>query len=418
MKNTWHKKFLVLLILVTIATFRSAGAQQLLDPLVVYEPATENQILPGGRAAGMGGAQIAAGDDGSAIWYNPALLTRIRNTELSGTLTHQRFANNTSMPLGSVPEANVSNTSLGSLWAMFPVPTERGGLTVGLAVNRVRSFDRIFRYTSGTGPSQAVGGEDESGSLWAWSFGGAVEISPRSSLGLSLDIFDGHDDYSYFYESPMDGGLQEENNIYDEYTGISGKIGVSYVATNNLNLGAVIGFPASISIDQKSDFYSYSGGGFTEDHTVASYRYTLPFWLGLGASVNLRDFTLAVDLSYVDYTQLEYWSGIQDLARANMTVKEYYDDVLNIHLGAEYLIRAADIRLRAGYYNQPIPFTGFPVEKNPNFLTIGAGFLIDRAVNLDLAFQSGIWERSDPAIGSDEEYSAQRFLATISYRIK
>ena len=156
--------------------FSISSAQQLLDPLEVYEPATESQFLPGGRASGMGGAQIAAGDDGSALWYNPALLTRIRNTELSGTLSHQRVTNNTTGNSGiRIPEsrfvnteASVNNTNLGGLWAIFPVPAEQGGVTLGFSVNRVRSFDRIFRYqVTGDLASSVRAGEDESGSLWA-----------------------------------------------------------------------------------------------------------------------------------------------------------------------------------------------------------------------------------------------------------
>src|SRR4030067_2225510 len=117
----------------------------------------------------MGGAQIAAGDDGSALWYNPALLTRIRNTELSGTLSHQRVTNNTTGNSGiRIPEsrfvnteASVNNTTLGGLWAIFPVPAEQGGLTLGFSVNRVRSFDRIFRYqVTGDLASSVRAGED------------------------------------------------------------------------------------------------------------------------------------------------------------------------------------------------------------------------------------------------------------------
>ena len=65
------------------------------DASTVYEMATENSIFAGVRAAGMGGAQLAAADDGSALWYNPALLTRIRRLELSGSLNYQRFFNRT-----------------------------------------------------------------------------------------------------------------------------------------------------------------------------------------------------------------------------------------------------------------------------------------------------------------------------------
>jgi long-subunit fatty acid transport protein len=393
-------------------------AQQLLDPLDVYEPATENQFLPGGRAAGMGGAQIAAGDDGSALWYNPALLTRIRNTELSGTLSHQRLSNTTAILRRESPEVKLNNTSLGGLWAIFPVPAEQGGLTLGFSVNRVRSFDRIFRYdTGGAFPTRA--GEDENGSLWAWSFGGGVEVSPKASLGLSIDIFDGTDNYSYFEDSysQFNQPISYTHNIVDEYTGISGKVGASYQASNELNLGVVIGFPSSITIDQTSDEFQDGPGAF-EDHNVASYKYTLPFSFGLGAMLHIEDLTFSGDISYFDYTQLKYKSGFPDLTRANMTVMEYYNDVLNYHIGAEYLVRSADLRLRAGYFSQPIPFNGFPVETEPHYFTLGAGVLVEKTFNVDLAFMTGSFEREDPAIRSTEKYDTQRVLMTVSYRIK
>jgi long-subunit fatty acid transport protein len=401
-----------------------ASAQQLLDPLEVYEPVTENSFIPGARAAAMGGAQIAAGNDGYSLWYNPALLTKIRSTELSASLSHQRFANNTSLHGYDIPEARVNNTGLGGLTAAVPVPTDQGGLTVGFGVNRVRSFDRIFRYASSpdwlNNPYQNGwgGGEDESGSLWAYSIGAAVEVSPRSSIGASIDIFDGNDDYSYFFDSTYTGGSYHYNHdINDDYTGISGKVGATYNATNWLDLGLVIGLPASISIDQKSDYYE-SGGPNTEDHFSASYRYTLPFSFGFGAAANWRDLTVTGDISYLDYTQLKYRHGISNRSEANLTVQRYYDDPLNFSLGAEYYLRQAGVSLRAGYYQKPIPFMGLPIVKDPKFVTLGAGFLIDKTVNFDLAYLNGSYEKRDPSIGTDEEYKVQRFMMTLSYRIK
>lgn len=412
-----------LTLLVLMTSFEYSHSQQLLDPFAVYEPATENQFLPGARAAGMGGAQIAAGDDGSAIWYNPALLTRIRNTELSGTLSHQRLTNDTRiMGSRSAPavESNVNNTRLGGLWAMFPVPVEQGGLTLGLAVNRVRSFDRIFRYEiEGFIPSQFSAGEDENGSLWAWSFGGAVEVSPKASMGLSVDIYDGTDNYSYFEDTyDLDGQpISYTHNIVDEYTGISGKVGANYQASNELNLGLVIGFPTSISIDQTSDEFQMGPDPF-EDHSAASYRYTLPFTFGFGAMLRFNDLSFTGDATYIDYTQLEYRSGFPDLSRANLTAQEYYDDVLNYHIGAEYFVRNADLRLRAGYFSQPIPFNFMPVTSEPHYFTFGAGLLVERAFNIDLAVMIGNYEREDPQLADTEDYDTQRFLMTVSYRIE
>jgi long-subunit fatty acid transport protein len=408
---------LILTIALLLGIVSTSSAQQLLDPFDVYESATENQFLPGGRAAGMGGAQIAAGDDGSALWYNPALLTRIRNTELSGTLSHQRLTNSTTLARRNSPEAKVNNTSFGGLWAIFPVPAEQGGLTLGFSINRVRSFDRIFRLNTDQ-PFAPTAGEDENGSLWAWSFGGAVEVSPKASLGVSVDIFDGTDNYSYFEYSfgPTDEPISYTHSIIDEYTGISGKIGANYQASNELNLGVVIGFPTSLTVDQTSDEFQVGPGAF-EDHSLASYRYTLPFTFGVGAMVRLNDLSITGDATYVDYTQLKYRSGFPDLARANLTAMQYYDDVLNFHLGTEYFVRSADLRLRAGIFGQPIPFNGLPVETEPFYFTLGAGLLVERVFNIDMAFMSGLYEREDPTLGSSEEYSTQRFLMTVSYRI-
>jgi long-subunit fatty acid transport protein len=433
MKNISGQRLRVVLGLAFVAClaiplfFSVANAQYPQDSLSlqVYEPATEYHFTPGARAAAMGGAQIAAGDDGSAIWYNPALLSRIRNTELSGTLSHQRFVNETKIGSNPAISAKLNNTGLGSLWAMFPVPTIQGGLTLGLAVNRVRDFDRIFRYSSSldwfNNPNLAGwgGGEDENGSLWAWSFGGSIEISPRSSVGASLDIFDGHDDYASFFDSSFaDGSFHVRHDINDSYTGISGKVGGTYSATNWLNFGAVIGFPTLLSIDQKSDYYDYGIGNATEDHGSVTYRYTLPWSFGFGASANVADLLLTGDLRYNDFTQLKYYRGIADINEADRLVQRYYRDVLSYYLGAEYLIRPASLRLRAGYFSEPIPFKGYPVDQDPRFFTFGAGFLIDKTVNLDLAFQTGSWKRLDPSIQSTETYKPDRFLLTLSYRIK
>ncbi|MEE8417282.1 MAG: hypothetical protein V3S06_01320 [candidate division Zixibacteria bacterium] len=417
--------FAFVLVVVIAST---ASAQLLYDPLVVYESFTENGVLPGARAAAMGGAQIAAGMDGSALWYNPALLTRIRHSEISGTLTHQIFSNKTSLLAGARQETDVSNTRLGSLWGIFPVPTYRGGLTLGISVNRIRNFDRIFRYASSntwlgdpTGSDGWGGGEDENGSLRVWSLGGAVEISPKTSIGLSLDIYDGDDSWTFFFDSTSISDnyrYSYQHTIADDYTGISGKVGITYTVNNHLNLSGVINFPTSITIDQTSDIFEFDNQGLDEaDYSSSSYKYTLPFGFDAGAAFRYEDLTIAGDIGYTDYTQLEYRSGLFDLPGLNQTVKKYYNDIFTYHVGAEYLIRPAGVRLRAGYYQDPIAFTGFPIETEPHYFTFGAGFIIDRSINIDLAYLTGSWERDDPSISSSEKYNVQRFMVTISYRM-
>ncbi|MEE9554211.1 MAG: hypothetical protein V3W18_07935 [candidate division Zixibacteria bacterium] len=398
------------------------------DPFAVYEAYTENGILPGGRAAAMGGAQIAAGSDGSVLWYNPALLTRIRMTEISGTLIHQKLTNETSMIGGTRQETNLNNTKLGSLWGVFPLATYRGGMTLGLSLNRIKSFDRVFRYATSDawldrpGSTDGFGGgEDESGNLWAFTLGGAVEVSPKASVGLSIDIFDGGDNWTYFFDSTaVADGLRYSylHTIDDSYSGVTGKIGLSYAVNNNLNLSGIIGFPSSITIDQTSDVFEADNQGFDDKyHSSASYSYRLPFWLGAGAAIRHKGLTITGDFTYTDYSQLEYSSGLIDMARLNQLVRENYTDIFTYRIGGEYRLEPAGVRLRAGYYQEPIGFTYLPIETEPHFYTFGIGFVIDRAVNLDLAFLTGSWERDDPLVGVLEKYDVNRFMVTVSYRM-
>ena len=44
----------------------------------------------GARAMGMGGTAISIVDDGTALYWNPAGLARIRATELTATLSHEK----------------------------------------------------------------------------------------------------------------------------------------------------------------------------------------------------------------------------------------------------------------------------------------------------------------------------------------
>jgi len=420
-------KFKIFSLVIAVASMMiTANAQFTGDPLYVYEAYTENNVLPGARAAAMGGAQIAGGYDGSVLWYNPALLTRIRLTEVSGTLTHQRMKNQTTLISGSMQSGSLGNTRLGGLWGVFPLQTYRGGMTLGIAVNRVKSFDRIFRYSSGSdwlaNPYTTDGwggGEDESGNLWAVSLGGSVEVSPKASVGLSLDIFDGTDNYTYFFDSTDTGYRYEyEHSIEDSYTGVSGKLGITYAVNNILNLSGIIGFPSSISIDQAGSTYESDNTGYSDQYNASvSYNYTLPFWFGAGAAIRHRGFMLAGDIAYKDYTQLQYREGLDNMMTLNRTVKRSYTDVLSYHVGAEYTIEPSKVKLRAGYYQDPIPFTFRPIETEPHYYTAGLGFLVDRSVNIDLAYLYGSWERDDPSIGSSEKYKVHRFMTTISFRM-
>ncbi len=384
------------------------------DPLDVYEMATENNIFVGARAAGMGGAQIAAGDDGSSIWYNPALLSRIRRIELSGALTHQRFFNQTIYGMVNSNQAQLNNTRLSSIWAVFPVPVEQGGLAFALAANRIKSFDRIFRFEnkpgwfeSGTG-SGIGGGEDDIGGLWVYSIGSGIEVSRRTSLGISLDLYSGNDKYSYIEDEITDSSFTSIRwELKDSYSGYSAKVGLAYSVNPHAHFGAAIKFPTSLTVEQEESIYR------------GEYKYTLPFSFGVGALFVIRDLLITGDINYTDYTQLEYVSGLE-LADAHNDVKLHYHDVIAMNLGLEYFLPKWGLTLRTGYCVDPIPFTYFTLDDDLDVFTVGFGYLLDRTLKLDVAVNFLNWTRCDPYfndVGTVEKYKAQRVFLGFTYRI-
>ena len=415
-------------MLITVAAVEKSQAQMNDDFITVYEPFTENGYMPNARSAGMGGAQIAAGNDGSVLWFNPALLTKIRRSEISATLGHQNLKNRTGLLTGDKFENILGNTRLGGIWGVYSIPVDQGGMAIGFSINRIKSFDRVFRYASSENwfdQNGSIdgwgGGEDEKGSLWSYSLGGALEISPRASVGAALDILDGTDDWTYFFDStynPMSYQYHYEHSISDDYSGITGKVGATYIVNDFLSLGAIIGFPTSIKIEQTTYFFEADTENLNDSGTdYSKYSYSLPFWFGGGAALTLADLTLAADITFMDYSQIEYKSGFSDLAYYNRLAQRYYEGKYNFRIGGEYFVRSAGLKLRAGYYQEPIPFKGYPIETDPRFLTVGTGIILDRAVSLDMAFISGLWEKDDPSIGSSEKYEPKRFLLTVSFKI-
>lgn len=421
------RKLVILIFLFPAVIYAQLGG----DPNSVYEIATENNLFVGIRAAGMGGAQIAAAEDGAALWYNPALLTRIHRIELAGALSYQRYFNETTFNLDPpvvADQAQTNNTRLNSFWAVFPVPTDRGGLSLAFSGNRIKNFDRIFRFESETGwwnnPYAAGdgygGGENDNGGLWAYSFGGGIEISRNASVGLSLDILDGSDEYAQMFDSISGTNTYSDRfNLDDSYTGVSGKVGLAFSAGPNLHFGTVVKFPTEITVKQVYDERVETNDNVDQYYGTGRYKYIMPFSFGAGMAYYFNQFLLAADINYSDYTQIEYKSGLNRVS-ANEDVKRYYRDVVGVSIGAEYSFPEQGVTIRGGYNHDPIPFKYYSVNKDPNTFTGGFSYLIDRTLKLDMAINFSHWTTGDPdlsnGISTREKYWAQRFYLGVSYR--
>ncbi len=424
-------------LLLSLASFLFAGT----SPASAQEMVVGNDAGVGGRAMGMGGAYIAVSDDASAIWYNPAGLAQIRRIEWNLGISvlkageRSTLASRLSTPAAGAADGRKTVSSISSFGGVLPLPTYRGSLVFAAAYNRIKEFDSLFRVSgySDTWDGTLDGRSDDSGGLDQWSLAGAVDVSPAVSLGLSLDYRKGDhtlDQKRSYWDDTVNWAELYHSGYSDNIRAWSFQGGMLVRAANNLRFGATLRLPLTYTIRSSyfSDLYIREDRPFTLDEHPSSayadsgnytgsdrYKVKVPMQLGAGLSWAWRGVTLSGDLSYLDWSQ----------SSSDLSEPEYrYRNTLNWRVGAELPVPVIQGFIRAGYASAPDPYTGYidtggMVTVNElnrrDFITLGAGILLDPSMMLDVAFLHGFWSReSDPR--TDESTRNKLFL-TPSYRM-
>jgi len=423
-------KVIITGVILLLALSAGAFAQ---DGYPIDENSSGNFFGIGARGIGMGGAQIAAGLDGTALVYNPALLARIRRIELLAGISHQSYSNDGNTIPATTDNASIlpsdgrskSFTNLNALNLSIPVPTYRGSAVVAFGINRSMSFDHVFQYARGYVLNDAteLGTELSSGGVNQYSLGGAMDLSPRVSVGVSLNLYHGKEDYTWEYHYEESGANPQEELVKQyitaDYTGISAKVGLSYNPNERLSLGLIVESPISFSIDGEDLVLDWSYPN------VYEYELQHPFTFGAGFSYKVQRFNFAFDAYYTDWTQMKY-TEYPDLAIANRLIDEYYRETIRFNAGVEYILPLAGTKVRAGYIHDPLPYADNLIEDDRNFVTLGVGFLVDRVMTVDIAYVHGSYEFARPYPDEDnnisvfdasfEKYTADRIFITTAFR--
>ncbi len=406
--------FSVLFVLSFIFLFPLCVFSQGYD--VVDEATAGNFFVVGARALGMGGAHIAVANDATALVYNPAGLARVTRIEFSGGLTHQRMNNKSR--LGFYPHQDgrlLNNTRFSSANVVLPVPTYRGSLVFALGVNRVKSFDKTMQFLSDGGVNSQMAIESETGGIYLWSFGAAIDVSPNVSVGGALNLWSGKDNYSWLYQESFIGRTIDDV-IKNRYSGFNAKFGVRIQPNKYLVLGGTIDSPVTYKIEEDWTQLTDDEYGSHSNYGSSEYKISLPFSLGAGMALSLNNLILAGDINYTDWTQMEY-KRLEDIAEANRQIKDTYTDALRFHLGAEFLIPQIGASLRAGFYQNPLPYKSRWIKKDRSFFTTGIGFLIDQVMTLDIAWAHGSWELQDFTPDLTEKYTTDQIFVSVAYRL-
>ncbi len=427
------------------------------------------QLGIGARALAMGGAYTAVGGDYSASYWNPAALAAIKRIEVYGSLNHFASENNTSLLDNAQVFSRTSMkdeadfTKLNDFGMAYVVPTIQGSLVLSFGFNRVKSYDShfdfgAFNYTSDDSVSQAWN-EIENGSLNTWVLAGAIDVSPKISLGMGLNFWTGGSEFqSTFREDDVDNiytdfdNFTREDNLDNEISGFNVKLGALYRINQMLKFGATITTPVTYKVkedwsllEEITDDDGYLVDEYS-DEGAFEYKIRSPWTFSTGASVSLLNFVFAGDLEFIDWSQIEYKSeppveGISE-NQANREIRENYQSnakkVLGfsfpvnnprIRLGAEFTLPLTGLSFRAGYFRDPSIYKNASLDEDKQFYSAGLGFLLDKQIKLDIAYVHGFWKRFNSGLDiydSDrltdvgdyvEEIKVNKLLVSLAFRL-
>ncbi len=396
-----------------------------------------NDFGVGARAMGMGGAFIGVADDSTALHWNPAGLSQIKRMEFFGALSHEKVNMETEY-FGDPGSTFVSKTKPNSLGIVLPVPVYRGGLAFALGVNRLQSFDSRRKIE---GLNKATEFEDpdfyelyidelskESGGIYSWDFGAAVDVAPGVSLGGVLRFFSGNYDLEHDLEAEDTKDIDSElaalryRDVIDaDYFGVEGKIGLLARLSQYVSLGATIDVPLDFSVDEywfQDSEYFYDDGtdDFVSDEGTWPYDMSRPFRFGGGVAFHPAPGAIvAVDVLYTDWTQTEY----SEPPSKDISNEDFIDDyraAAQFRVGGEYAIPNLGVCVRAGYIYDPSPYTPdwVEIETERQFITFGLGMMMEEVLSLDAAYMRGFWKQ-DSGFATEDRTSNRVFLS-VRYR--
>ncbi|MDE2705765.1 MAG: hypothetical protein F4Z57_01800 [Gemmatimonadetes bacterium] len=417
------------------------------------ERAIDNFAGVGVRAMGMGGAFVGVADDFTAMYWNPAGLAQMQQREVQVSFLRNSRAND-SIFNGTPGRSELTNTRFGSLGFVYPYPVYRGSLVLAAGLTRIKDFDWNLNLKGDDQGLAANHALQHEGELALAGVSAAIDVSPAVSLGATLGLVSGEDEaVSEFDWADLEDVFDEQrfrarDTFTDEYKWTPYAVLGAMLRTPRdeprYRLGATFSTGGTHKIryvfrgsssDEGYNSVEYDDGTvqeFPDEEWSNTYELALPFEFGVGASAAaLPGLTLAGSLHLAEWSQSEY-KGADDYGlRADTSFETQYRDVLRYHFGVEYQVPVVALDLRAGYFVDPVPFIGprdpgsddppIRIEEDRRFITLGAGILIDEAMQIDIAWVRGAFkqveeyssELSDNVLS--EDYAINRLVVGVGY---
>ncbi|MBM4165621.1 MAG: hypothetical protein FJ218_01640 [Ignavibacteria bacterium] len=294
---------------------------------------------------------------------------------------------------------------------------------------------------------QQSGSLFEDGGMSRWTLSVSVEAAPQLFLGGTLNIIRG--DYKYiqnyseydaqnlYQASPFDfTHLNVEETISEDIGGFDAQIGLLYNFNNISTIGIKIQTPTILSIEE--EFRILRESNFTaqtverdsrvffdepernEPPDKTSFDVTSPFQLSVGGSLYIENLLLSASSEFSDWTQMNFSDVPPQLEYLNTEIKERFRTTLSYRVGVDYEFQKFPISLRSGLMFFPSAYKNDPNSFAKKYITVGAGYVLQDAIAVDIAYANGFWDSfsnaPDKGFTIQEKITTHTIFATITYR--
>lgn len=291
----------------------------------------------------------------------------------------------------------------------------------------------------------------ENGSVNFWSFGIAYEFAHNIFFGASFNYnvgsynrdgeFTESNSQGYYSDSlrtinddPLTAGFQSFyiNDVKDwVFNGYDIRFGVLYRLFNFIGVGVSVKSPTITSISEDHYFSGRSefltGNTVTVD-TIISNKFTIqsPYEFTVAADVNLWYITATAEVTYIDYTQMQFSGGLDvpQMSGLNKDIIGTYTQTFNVKAGAELRLPFTGLSFRAGAMVIPYPVADTPFEQDRKYLTAGAGITSgEGAIEFHIAGILGFWDEVSVDYGTSvsqvsETIYSMNIMGSLTLRIE
>ena len=340
-------------------------------------------------ALGMAGAFTGLADNAAAVWYNPAAMTRLDGTRISGgvigiypTLTHE---NNTVNP----GTTDVSKRDIHLPVHLYATHRMNDAVAFGVSINNpfglstdwdpetsstryVATFSKIV--TTEVNPNVAYKVNDDLSVAF-----GIAYVQLRATLEKTARIV--------IPPPPALIDLGDHNfRLSGDGDGWGVNAAVLYRVSRNVNAGLSYRSRVKIDVDGTAGLT----GGPAATSATGKTSLTLPDLIQLGVSTQISDkLTVNADLDYTMWSTFDRIVIESDNPLFNATDEKQWKDVWCFRVGGQYKL-SDQWKLRAGYVYDKSPvgesyFDTRTPDSNRQGITLGTGYASGN-MTVDLAY--------------------------------